>query len=80
MEVPWDLLETQGAGASPSPGTESLPGRGSLVAGAHGLAVSGGPGPGPPPTRADGPALRQQPQPGAEFYYPPFTILAGKQI
>lgn len=27
-----------------------------------------------------GPAPRRQPRPGGDFYYPPFTILTGKQI
>lgn len=27
-----------------------------------------------------GPAPRPQPRPGGDFYYPPFTILTGKQI
>lgn len=47
-----------------------------------GSALSGDAGlQGRPPTRAQpGPTLCRQPRPGAEFYYPSFTILTGKQI
>lgn len=63
----------------------SLSGLGSPVLGSPGPTVSGGPGlqgASPPPREPRGAhsAPPQQPQPGAEFYYPPFTILRGKQM